>query len=38
MAEKYRLNWERENQRLLEFHRDIRKEHGGEDSEIDKDE
>jgi len=38
MAEKYRLNWERENQRLLDFYRDIRKDHGGEDSEIDNEE
>lgn len=38
MAEKYRLNWERENQRLLDFYRDIRKEHGGEDSDLDNEE
>jgi len=32
------LNWERENQRLLDFYRDIRKDHGGEDSELDNEE
>jgi len=38
MAEKYRLNWERENQRLLGFFKDIRREHGGDDDELDKEE
>ena len=38
MAEKYRLNWGRENQRLLGFFKDIRREHDGDDDELDKEE